>query len=299
MTISTNKANVTNLKIEDSSDKEINNWFLDQSPRTRANTISSQILYEAYISKNCNQISIAFQNCVDQKVWESIAFMPSVPSKRKVLNYSPIEWLRQVIGVEPDTFMRSIAGIIPDTEITSKATTSLINLLAIEEPKTLIELSHNYLLGENYMLGWREIFEKLQNFDKEWERVSLYLDEVTSYINSGKRANNKINKTNKNISSDNVSIFIRKLNYLIDNPEKCKLKGTTTEKVKFALNRLIRGITSTVGEAKKEAGLDKTKKVNCGYSITGKPKNVALRIVRRLGREPAQKIAKAIMEVTK
>ena len=34
-------------------------------------------------------------------------------------------------------------------------------------------------------------------------------------------------------------------------------------------------------------------------SITGKPKNVALRIVRRLGREPAQKIAKAIMEVTK
>ena len=81
--------------------------------------------------------------------------------------------------------------------------------------------------------------------------------------------------------------------------EKCKLKGTTTEKVKFALNRLIRGITSTVGEAKKEAGLDKTKKVNCGYSITGKPKNVALRIVRRLGREPAQKIAKAIMEVTR
>ena len=55
MTISTNKAKVTNLKIEDSSDKEINNWFLDQSPRTRANTISSQILYEAYISKNCNQ----------------------------------------------------------------------------------------------------------------------------------------------------------------------------------------------------------------------------------------------------
>ena len=88
---------------------------------------------------------------------------------------------------------------------------------------------------------------------------SLNLDEVT-YINSGKGANNKINKTNKNISSDNVSIFIRKLNYLIDNPEKCKLKGTTTEKVKFALNRLIRGITSTVGEAKKEAGLDKPKK---------------------------------------
>ena len=299
MTISTNKAKVTNLKIEDSSDKEINNWFLDQSPRTRANTISSQILYEAYISKNCNQISIAFQNCVDQKVWESIAFMPSVPSKRKVLNYSPIEWLRQVIGVEPDTFMRSIAGIIPDTEIASKASISLINLVANEEPKTLIELSNNYLLESNYMLGWREIFEKLQSFDKGWEKVSLNLDEVTSYINSGKGANNKINKTNKNISSDNVSIFIRKLNYLIDNPEKCKLKGTTTEKVKFALNRLIRGITSTVGEAKKEAGLDKTKKVNCGYSITGKPKNVALRIVRRLGREPAQKIAKAIMEVTR
>ena len=70
--------------------------------------------------------------------------MPSVPSKRRVVKYSPIEWLRQVIGVEPDTFMRSIAGIIPDTEITSKATTSLINLLAIEEPKTFIELSNNF-----------------------------------------------------------------------------------------------------------------------------------------------------------
>ena len=112
--------------------------------------------------------------------------MPSVPSKRKVLNYSPIEWLRQVIGVEPDTFMRSIAGIIPDTEIASKASISLMNLVANEEPKTLIELSNNYLLEANYMLGWREIFEKLQSFDKGWEKVSLNLDEVTSYINSGK-----------------------------------------------------------------------------------------------------------------
>ena len=170
MTISTNKAKVTNLKIEDSSDKEINNWFLDQSPRTRANTISSQILYEAYISKNCNQISIAFQNCVDQKVWESIALCHQY-QQRKVLNYSPIEWLRQVIGVEPDTFMRSIAGIIPDTEIASKASISLMNLVANEEPKALIELSNNYLLEANYMLGWREIFEKLQSFDKGWEKV--------------------------------------------------------------------------------------------------------------------------------
>ena len=169
MTISTNKAKVSNLKIEDSSDKEINNQFLDQSPRTRANTISSQILYEAYISKNCNQISIAFQNCVDQKVWESIAFMPSVPSKRKVLNYSPIEWLRQVIMLS-QILLCSIAGIIPDTEIASKASISLMNLVANEEPKTLIELSNNYLLEANYMLGWREIFEKLQSFDKAGKR---------------------------------------------------------------------------------------------------------------------------------
>lgn len=299
MTITSNSSKISNFETEEAKELEINNWFLDQPVNTRANTISSQILHEAYISKNCNQISIAFQNCIDQKVWESIAFMPSVPSKRRIVKYSPIEWLRQVIGVEPDTFMRSIAGIIPDTEITSKATTSLINLLAIEEPKTLIELSHNYLLGENYMLGWREIFEKLQNFDKEWERVSLYLEKVTLNIISGRGANNKSNNKVKNLSSDNVSIFIRKLNYLIENPEKCESKGTTTKKVKFALNRLIRGITSTVGEAKKEAGLEKTKKVNCGYSITGKPKNVALRIVRRLGEEPAKKIAKAIIEVTK
>ncbi len=299
MTISSNKAKITNLKIEDYREIEINNWFLEQPPRTRANTISSQILHEAYISKNCNQISIAFQNCIDQKVWESIAYMPSVPSKRRVIKYSPIEWLRKEIGVEPDTFMRSMAGIIPDTEIVSKASISLINLVAIHEPKTLIELSNNYLLGANYMLGWRDIFEKLQSFDKGWEKVSLILNKITGELISTRGENNKTSNKVKNISSDNVSVFVRKLNYLIDNPEKCKLKGTTTEKVKFALNRLIRGITSTVGEAKKEAGLDKTKKVNCGYSITGKPKNVALRIVRRLGREPAQKIAMAIIEVTK
>ena len=299
MTISSHKAKITNLKIEDYTEIDINNWFLEQPPRTKANTISSQILHEAYISKNCNQISIAFQNCVDQKVWESIAYMPSVPSKRRVVKYSPIEWLRQEIGVEPDTFMRSMAGIIPDTEIVSKASISLINLVAIDEPKTLIELSNNYLLGANYMLGWRDIFEKLQSFDKGWEKVSLILNKKIGELISIKGKNNKTSYKVKNISSDNVSVFIRKLNYLIDNPEKCKLKGTTTKKVKFALNRLIRGITATVGEAKKEAGLDKTKKVNCGYSITGKPKNVALRIVRRLGREPAQKIARAIMEVTK
>tara|TARA_Y100001933_G_scaffold179420_1_gene177837 strand:+ start:299 stop:1198 length:900 start_codon:yes stop_codon:yes gene_type:complete len=299
MTISSHKAKITNLKIEDYTEIDINNWFLEQPPRTKANTISTQILHEAYISKNCNQISIAFQNCVDQKVWESIAYMPSVPSKRRVVKYSPIEWLRQEIGVEPDTFMRSMAGIIPDTEIVSKASISLINLVAIDEPKTLIELSNNYLLGANYMLGWRDIFEKLQSFDKGWEKVSLILNKKIRELISIKGKNNKTSYKVKNISSDNVSVFIRKLNYLIDNPEKCKLKGTTTKKVKFALNRLIRGITATVGEAKKEAGLDKTKKVNCGYSITGKPKNVALRIVRRLGREPAQKIARAIMEVTK
>lgn len=299
MTISSHKAKITNLKIEDYTEIDINNWFLEQPPRTKANTISTQILHEAYISKNCNQISIAFQNCVDQKVWESIAYMPSVPSKRRVIKYSPIEWLRQEIGVEPDTFMRSMAGIIPDTEIVSKASISLINLVAIDEPKTLIELSNNYLLGANYMLGWRDIFEKLQSFDKGWEKVSLILNKKIRELISIKGKNNKTSYKVKNISSDNVSVFIRKLNYLIDNPEKCKLKGTTTKKVKFALNRLIRGITATVGEAKKEAGLDKTKKVNCGYSITGKPKNVALRIVRRLGREPAQKIARAIMEVTK
>ena len=299
MTISSHKAKITNLKIEDYTEIDINNWFFEQPPRTKANTISTQILHEAYISKNCNQISIAFQNCVDQKVWESIAYMPSVPSKRRVVKYSPIEWLRQEIGVEPDTFMRSMAGIIPDTEIVSKASISLINLVAIDEPKTLIELSNNYLLGANYMLGWRDIFEKLQSFDKGWEKVSLILNKKIRELISIKGKNNKTSYKVKNISSDNVSVFIRKLNYLIDNPEKCKLKGTTTKKVKFALNRLIRGITATVGEAKKEAGLDKTKKVNCGYSITGKPKNVALRIVRRLGREPAQKIARAIMEVTK
>ena len=140
-------------------------WFRSQPANIKANTIASQLLHQAIIAKNPNEISDALIKCIEQKVWEGMAYMASVPSKRKLISYTPIEWLRQEICIEPDTLMRLIAGVMPDPELTSNASLELINQVAIEEPKTLVILSNNYWhYSNNYMLGWLEIFENLEKF---------------------------------------------------------------------------------------------------------------------------------------
>ena len=77
----------------------------------------------------------------------------------------------------PDSLIRIIAGVIPNPELTSNATIELINLVE-KKPNSLVMLSHNYCgYGNDYMLGWVEIFENLQKFDNAWVKVSLVLRE--------------------------------------------------------------------------------------------------------------------------
>ena len=275
-------------------------WFSSQEQNIKANTISSQLLHQAIISKNPNDIANGFINCIEQKVWEGIAYMASVPSKRKIVTYTPIEWLRQELCLEPDTLMRLIAGVIPDPLTTSNASIALIDLVAKEEPNSLLMLSENYYgYSDNYMLGWREIFDNLQKFDSSWLQVSLLLSErINNVFEARENINPPKTAANKD-ASDNVSRLVRTLTLLMRDSDKCESRGTSVIKVQYALDRLLRGITKTVEKAKREAGLEKSKKTNCGYSITGKPKNVAGRIIRRLGVVPARRIALAILEGTK
>ena len=275
-------------------------WFRSQPANIKANTIASQLLHQAIIAKNPNEISDALIKCIEQKVWEGMAYMASVPSKRKLVSFTAIEWLRQEISIEPDTLMRIISGVIPDPDLTSNASIKLIELVAKEEPKTLLMLSNNYWhYSNNYMLGWLEIFENLQKFDVSWLKVSLVLNEKIDDIYKWQDDVNNLSSRNNDLASDNVSKLVRTLSQLIDDPVKCEAKGTNIIKVNNALDRLLRGITTSVEKAKREAGLEKSKKTNCGYSITGKPKNVAGRIIRRLGVVPARRIALAILEGTK
>ena len=275
-------------------------WFRSQPANIKANTIASQLLHQAIIAKNPNEISDALIKCIEQKVWEGMAYMASVPSKRKLISYTPIEWLRQEICIEPDTLMRLIAGVMPDPELTSNASIELINLVAKEEPKTLVILSNNYWhYSNNYMLGWLEIFENLEKFDTSWLKVSLVLNEKIDSIYQGPDDAKNRSSKNNDLASDSISKLVRTLSQLIDDPAKCEAKGTNTFKVSNALDRLLRGITISAEKAKREAGLEKSKKTNCGYSITGKPKNVAGRIIRRLGIGPARRIALAILEEAK
>ena len=275
-------------------------WFRSQPANIKANTILSQLLHQAIITKNPNEISDALIKCIEQKVWEGMAYMASVPSKRKLVSFTAIEWLRQEISIEPDTLMRIISGVIPDPDLTSNASIKLIELVAKEEPKTLLMLSNNYWhYSNNYMLGWLEIFENLQKFDVSWLKVSLVLNEKIDDIYKWQDDVNNLSSRNNDLASDNVSKLVRTLSQLIDDPVKCEAKGTNIIKVNNALDRLLRGITTSVEKAKREAGLEKSKKTNCGYSITGKPKNVAGRIIKRLGAVPARRIALAILEGTK
>tara|TARA_B100000989_G_scaffold298608_1_gene288713 strand:- start:2205 stop:3107 length:903 start_codon:yes stop_codon:yes gene_type:complete len=300
MTITSNEIKNSLLFNNEISEISEIEWFKSQPVNIKANTILSQLLHQAIIAKNPNAISNAFINCIEQKVWEGMAYMASIPSKRKLISYTPIEWLRQEICVEPDTLMRNIAGVVPDPILTSNASIALIDLLAKEEPDSLVNLADNYYgYSDDYMLGWHEIFKNLQKFDRSWLKVSLILSEkINNIFEETEQTNKSYSKVN-NKASDSVSRLIRTLSLLSDDPDECESKGTNLFKVQYALDRLLRGITTSVEKAKREAGLEKSKKTNCGYSITGKPKNVAGRIIRRIGVGPARRIALAILEGTK
>tara|TARA_B100000965_G_C19483554_1_gene709716 strand:- start:149 stop:1054 length:906 start_codon:yes stop_codon:yes gene_type:complete len=284
-------------------------WMSSLPQETQLKTLSTQILKENLVTRNPTEISVAFTNCVEQEAWTKVAYMPSVKSKRKVLEYkSAIEWLRDCLGVELDQLMRSIAGYQPNAKEASEAVTVLLELIGNEEPSTLKELCDDYKFGDANMIGWQRLLEKLQEIDPVWAKAKNRLDDlIKAQLNisienncseTNEELNNKSQKKRTYLPKDSRSCLIRSLTKLKKSPLLCKSRNTTTEKVDRALNRLLRGLTS-VAEAKREAGLIYVYKLKSGISLRGIPKDVAKKILKTVGKESAALIAYEILKEVK
>ena len=294
---------------EQSAVLEAQEWLASLPQEIQLKTLSTQILKEHWIAKNPTELSLAFTDCIKQKAWEKVAYMPSVKSKRKVLEYkSAIEWLRDCLGVELDQLMRSIAGYQPNAKEASEAVTVLLELIGNEEPSTLKELCDDYKFGDANMIGWQRLLEKLQEIDPVWAKAKNRLDDlIKAQLNisienncseTNDELNNKSQKKRTYLPKDSRSCLIRSLTKLKKSPLLCKSRNTTTEKVDRALNRLLRGLTS-VAEAKREAGLIYVYKLKSGISLRGIPKDVAKKILKTVGKESAALIAYEILKEVK
>ena len=283
---------------------EAQEWLSSLPQETQLKTLSTQILKEQWMAKNPKELSLAFTDCIKQKAWEKVAYMPSVRTKRKVLEYNTaIEWLRDCLGVELDQLMRSIAGYQPNPKEASDAVTTLLDLIASEEPLTLKELCEDYKLGGANMIGWQRLLEKLEEIDPAWAKAKNHLDQLikkqeTSKIDSeiNDELNCSVDKKEKTyLPKDSRSCLIRSLTKLKRSPLLCKSRNTTVEKVDKALNRLLRGVV-TVQQAKKEAGLNYVYKANSAFRFQGEPKAVAKKIFRTVGEKSAFLIAIEILK---
>ena len=280
-------------------------WLSSLPQETQLKTLSTQILKENLVTRNPTEISVAFTNCVEQEAWTKVAYMPSVKSKRRVLEYtSGIEWLRDHLGVELDQLMRSFAGHQPNAKDASEAVTKLLELIATEEPSTLAELSVDYVLGEAKMIGWKKLLEKLQEIDPVWTKPKNRLEQLIKDQKISLKDSNEISqekndlenkKEKKYLPKDPRSCLIRSLTKLKKSSLLCKSRNTTTKKVDKALNRLLRGLI-TVTEAKKEAGLNYVYKPYPVFSLRGEPKGVAKKILNTLGNESAALLALEILK---
>jgi hypothetical protein len=287
---------------EQRADREAEEWLQSLPPEIRAHTVSTQALKEHWITNSPKQLAITFVDCVRQQAWDGIAYMPSVESKREVRHYTPLQWMRECIGAEPDELMRTVAGHLPNAEEASAAAVTMIELLKAEEPDTLRELCKDYKHGESNMLGWNSLFKMLQEADPIWAQAQAQLQEAVKDKPGPKpkeltphRGDNPTNSANGH-PTDRKSRLIRTLTNLRDNPQACKEKGTTPEKVSTALTKLVRGITPSVEAAKREAGIALPTKPAGGLGIRGAADDVARRIIATVGAEQARRIADAIVQ---
>jgi len=293
---------------EQGADADAEQWLQSLPPEIRAHTVSTQTLKEHWITNSPKQLAVTFVDCVRQRAWDGIAYMPSVESKREVRHYTPLQWMRECIGAEPDELMRTVAGHLPNAEEASAAAITMIDLLKHEEPDTLRELCRDYRHGESNMLGWNSLFKMLQEADPVWGEAQAQLQEAVRVGRGGSGANQHTKsksarcaekQEDPTVSShgkpkDRKSRLIRTLTNLKEDPEACKAKGTTPEKVQSALTKLVRGITPSVEAAKREAGIALPTKPAGGLGIRGAAEDVARRIIATVGAEHARRIADAI-----
>jgi hypothetical protein len=295
---------------EQRADRDAEDWLQSLPPEIRAHTVSTQALKEHWITNSPKQLAVTFVDCVRQRAWEGIAYMPSVESKREVRHYTPLQWMRECIGAEPDELMRTVAGHLPNAEEASAAAITMIDLLKDEEPDTLRELCDNYRHGASNMPGWNSLFKMLQQADPVWTQAQARLQEAVKGKPGGNGSNQhtKSNAPHRGAKhedptlganrhpKDRKSRLIRTLTNLKSDPEACKAKGTTPEKVREALSKLLRGITPSVEAAKREAGIAMPTKPAGGLGIRGAAEDVARRIIATVGAEQARRIAEAILQ---
>ena len=283
-------------------------WLKALPPEIRAHTVSTQALKEHWVTNSPKQLAVTFVDCVKQKAWDGVAYMPSVESKREVRHYTPLQWMRECIGAEPDELMRTVAGHLPNAEEASAAAITMIELLKEEEPDTLRELCRDYKHGESNMLGWNSLFKMLQEADPIWGEAQAELQQA---VKNPKGANQHTSGGAARCAAadptlgpdrkpkDRKSRLVRTLSNLKENPEACKEKGTTPEKVGAALRRLVRGITPSVEAAKREAGIATSTKPSGGLGVRGAADDVAKRLIRMVGTDHAKRIAEAVLEQLK
>lgn len=283
-------------------------WLKTLPPEIRAHTVSTQTLKEHWITNSPKQLAITFVDCVKQQAWDGIAYMASVENKREVRRYTPLQWMRECIGAEPDGLMRTVAGHLPNAEEASAAAITMIELMKSEEPDTLRELCHDYRHGESNMLGWNNLFKMLQEADPVWGEAQAELQEAVKNRRGGDRKSKEINRhgvpTDPTLGAsskptDRKSRLVRTLTNLKDNPDACKEKGTTPEKVSTALTRLVRGLTPSVEAAKREAGITTSTKPTGGLGVRGAADDVAKRLIRVVGADHAKRIAEAVLHQIK
>jgi len=275
-------------------------WLKTLPPEIRAHTVSTQTLKEHWITNSPKQLAITFVDCVKQQAWDGIAYMASVENKREVRRYTPLQWMRECIGAEPDGLMRTVAGHLPNAEEASAAAITMIELMKSEEPDTLRELCHDYRHGESNMLGWNNLFKMLQEADPVWGEAQAELQEAVKNEPGRPKKNAAqcaaLNPTHgaDRKPKDRKSRLIRTLTNLASNPDECKKKGTTPEKVEAAKARLVRGLTPSVEAAKREAGISASTKPTGGLGVRGAADDVAKRLIRVVGADHAKRIAEAV-----
>jgi len=293
----------TNHEIE--AAQAANEWLATLPLNVRANTVATEVLQQHWITNSPRQMAETLADCIKQKAWEGIAYMPSVPSKRQVRSYAPLEWLRECIGAEPDELMRVLAGQQLTKEDTEPAAAGLVSLMGESEPETLRDLCEDVQVGESTMVGWLGLIKQCN-----WGTA---LEALTNSVKNepgapeGNTNNNKVKAPHRGAltsdptlganrqPTDRKSRVIRTLQKLKADPEACKAKGTDTEKVSGALSRLVRGLTPSVEAARREAGIATKKKVNAGLGIRGPAPDVAKRVIRDVGKAAAKEIALAIL----
>ena len=285
-------------------------WLNTLDPKIRANTQVSEMVHELWITNSPRQLAIVFTDAVQQRVWEQIAYMPAVESKREVRAYTFMGWMREYIGAEPDEFIRTITGHTPSADEGSAATIATVELMAEEEPDTLRELCVDHRNGETNMLGWDGLLKQKESTDPAWSAARVALQEAVKNKPGGNGSNQhtKSNAAQRAAlqdptlgadrkPKDRKSRLVRTLTNLANNPDECKKKGLENEKVKTALSRLVRGLSPSCEASKREAGIALPTKPSAGLGVRGAADDVAKRLIRMVGAQHAKRIADAVLEM--